>query len=151
MQSRWPYLAAFNTHLTFTTSGIFLSSTRYFKMFMRPWHAACIAADSRRFHFGEKKSKTVEVSSISSLFTRLFFIIRAIIREAVLQHLEITFTCGLINRPFIPLALFHFSRPLEQLEFVLQQLARKTRLDLSHLHLYFRENDSTRIPASKWM
>ena len=34
------------------------------------------------------------------------------------QHLEITFKCCLINRPFIPLAMFHFSRPLEKLEFV---------------------------------
>ena len=73
---------------------------------------------SRRFHFVEKKSKTVEVSSISSSFTRLFFITRATVREAVFQHLEITFKCGLINRLFIPLAMFHFSRPLEQLEFV---------------------------------
>ena len=39
---------------------------------------------SRRFHFGEKKPKTVEVSFNSSMFTRLFFIIRAIVREAVL-------------------------------------------------------------------
>ncbi|CAL6356799.1 unnamed protein product [Bathycoccus prasinos] len=32
MQSRQPYAAAFVTHLTFTISGIFLSSTKYFKI-----------------------------------------------------------------------------------------------------------------------
>ena len=93
---------------------------------------------SRRFHFVEKKSNTVEVSFISSLNAQLFYITRATIREAIFQHLEITFTCRLVNRPFIPLALFHFSRPLEELEFVRSsKLARKTRLDpslfLSHL------------------
>ena len=122
MQSSRPYVAALSTQST-------LQLIRYLSFFdeifqdVQVTTACCLHCRfsfrlSRRFHFVEKKSKTVEVSSCSSSSTRLFFITRATIREAVLEHLEITFLCCHSNRPFIPLALFHFSRPLEQLEFV---------------------------------
>ena len=99
-QSRRPYIAAFPTQAIFTSSDIFLSSNEIFQD-VHVTTACCLYCRfffrlSRRFHFVEKKSNTVEVSSYSSLFTRLFFITRAIIREAVLQHLEITFTAALL-------------------------------------------------------
>ena len=40
---------------------------------------------------------------------------RTLIRNAILYHFQITFSCGRTNRPFIPLTLFLLSRPLEQL------------------------------------
>ena len=120
-QSSWPYVAAFprsrasNHQISFFLRRNISRCPRDHRMLLA---LPLLFRLSRRFHFVEKKSKTVEVSSCSSLSTRLFFITRATIREAVLQHLEITFICCHSNRPFIPLALFHFSRPLEQLEFV---------------------------------
>ena len=151
-QSSWPYIAAFPTQSLFTSSDIFLSSTKYFKMSMRPPYAACLSCRfffrlSRRFHFVEKKSKTVEVSFNSSLFTRLFFITRAIIREAVLQHLEITFTCCHINRPIHPTRnCFTSLAHLRNSSLFVPATCRKTRLDLSLFLWYLsfpRDLDST--------
>ena len=121
-QSSWPYIAAAAT----TVELHYIRYLSFFNEIFQDLHvttACCLYCRiffriSRRFHFVEKKSKTVEVSSNSSLLHDSFFIIRAIVREAVLQHLEITFICCRINRHLIPLALFHFSRPLEKLEFV---------------------------------
>ena len=43
---------------------------------------------------------------------------RTLLCHAILYHFQITLFCGRKNRPFIPLTLFLFSRPLEQLEFI---------------------------------
>ena len=72
-----------------------LCRIRYLSFFNEIFHDVCATLScclmcrfffriSRRFHFVDKKSKTVEVSSESSSFTRLCFITRAIVREAVL-------------------------------------------------------------------
>merc|ERR1712070_278649 len=52
-----------------------------------------------------------------STFTR-YLIDRTLLCNTILYHFQITLFCGRINRPYTPLTLFLFSRPLEQLEFI---------------------------------
>ena len=70
-QSSWPYIAAYYTQSTFTHQISFFLQQDISRC-LSDHFACCLYCRfffrlSRRFHFAEKKSKTVEVSSSSSL------------------------------------------------------------------------------------
>ena len=105
MQSSWPYIAADMHTVDFT---------HQISFFLQRNISRCLS-DHRMllvlpllFPSLAKVSlcrKEIEDSRgvlHSSLFTRLFFITRATIREAVLQHLEITFKCCRSQSSFHP-------------------------------------------------
>ena len=121
-QSRRPYLAALSTQSSFTHQISFFLQRNISRC---PCDHRMLPVLPLLFPSLAKVSlcrKEIEdsrgVLHAAACSHEAFFITRATIREAVLQHLEITYTCCHSNRLFIPLALFHFSRPLEQLEFV---------------------------------
>ena len=96
-QSSWPYLAAFAAQSTFTSSDIFLSSNEIFQDVHVTTPAAChcrfFSVSREGFTLSKRNRRQSRCPLIAASSHDLFFITRATIREAVLQHLEITFIC----------------------------------------------------------
>jgi len=80
----------------------------------------------RHFDFFVQVFEAFERTAPGSICTHQL-INRTLICDAILYHFHVTSICGRTERPFIPFALFHLSRPFEQLEFnSFERLSRRS-------------------------